>query len=201
MESRTFESGQALETPSGRAAHCATLSVILLSQGDRTDLERALGSITGHCRRLEAEIIVVRSAMGDDAKLLNDAYPSVVFLDAPAECSNGEMRSLGMDHACGDIVALRDDAAVGDGTWLGVFDITVGVIEELRTTDREVLLSAVSNDDVAMFERDRRRARALTTPSSIGGTRRDRRADSFHAPLSVPIEREGNGSSPQRREI
>jgi hypothetical protein len=201
MESRTFESGQALAIPSGRAAHCASLSVILLSQGDRTDLERALGSISGHCRRLEAEIIVVRSAMGDDARLLNAAYPSVKFLDAPAECSNGEMRSLGMDHAGGDIVALRDDAAVGDGAWLGVFDITVGVIEELRTTEMEVLMTAISDDDAAMFERDRRKARSLATPSSMGGSRRDRRSDPFHAPHSAPLELDGNGSSPQRHEI
>ena len=54
-ESREFDYSDEETTTAHRAAHCPKLSVVLLSDGDRTDLERALEAIAGRCRRLEAE--------------------------------------------------------------------------------------------------------------------------------------------------
>lgn len=160
---------------SRRGPHRPSLSVILLSQGDRGDLERALVSIAGRCRRMEAEIIVVREALLDDAKSLSAAYPSVTFLEAGEGCTGAQMRELGMQSARGDIVALRPDGAVGDGLFLEAFDQTVGTVEEHEPVEIEVPL-AVAMEAVAG---DRRRADGLVPPTSVSAPRR--RSDALRA--------------------
>lgn len=104
------------------------LSVVLLSGGTREELGRALASIGGRCRSLDAEVIVVRSTAPGESSLLGSDHPGVMFLEAPAGCTDQVMRDLGMGHATGDIIALRMDGAVGDGRWLEAFDATVGEV-------------------------------------------------------------------------
>jgi len=147
-----------------RAPHLPSLSVVLLSNGDRSDLERALAAVAGRCRRMEAEIIVVRDASTDDVDTLGSAYPSVTFLDVAAGTSSAYMREAGMARATGDIVALRLDGAVGDGVWLEAFDATVGCVDEAAPSDLELPMAS-GIDDAMVQGVDRRRGRAYLTPS------------------------------------
>lgn len=117
---------------------------------------------------MEAEIIVVREALLDDAPSLCAAYPSVTFLDAGEGCTSAQMRELGMQAARGDIVALRPDGAVGDGLFLEAFDATVGMVEEHPLVEIEVPMPVVMEQAVG----DRRRPESMVAPASVTGPRR-----------------------------
>lgn len=147
-----------------RAPHLPSLSLVLLSHGDRSELERALTAVAGRCRRMEAEIIVVRESSADDGATLAAAYPSVTFLEVPTGTASGSMRELGMNRATGDIVALRADGAVGDGLWLEAFDATVGTVEDLSPVEIEVPMVVAVDESVALAG-DRRRGRGYLAPS------------------------------------
>jgi hypothetical protein len=170
MSAQAGQEQQRVATVSRRAPHCPTLSVILLSQGDRMDLERALASVAGRCRRMEAQMIVVRSAATDDAATLSTAYPSVTFLEVPAGSDVTTMREIGMGQARGDVVALRLDGAVGDGMWLDAFCAMVGTVEEEHPLELEVALATSVEDHTPPGERRRARAgsyaAATLSPSS-----------------------------------
>lgn len=147
-----------------RAPHLPTLSVVLLSQGDRSALERALAAIAARCRRMEAEIIVVRPSTDDELATLGAAYPSVTFLGAPDGMASAQLREFGMSRATGDIVALRMDGAVGDGMWLDAFGGTVGCVDEGVMVEVEIPLAPVVEEAV-IAGGERRRGRAYLAPS------------------------------------
>ncbi|MEO6444097.1 MAG: hypothetical protein ABIZ91_20530 [Gemmatimonadaceae bacterium] len=155
-EYRERSNAEASPQPSRRAPHCPSLSVVLLSTGDRTSLERALEAIAGGCRRLEAEIVVVRSRMLEDAAMLRAAYPCVLFIDAQHDASSLEMRDIGARNVSGDIITFRMDVAVGDGSWLGAFESTVGSVSESLPLEIEVPLLAVAGDLPPEFARKSR---------------------------------------------
>lgn len=186
MEHRAFETGSHTN-PSKRAAHCASLSVIIVSAGDRANLERALSAIAVRCRRLEAEIIVVRMNVGDELRTLNAAYPSVLFIDAPQASTSVDMRELGMAYADGDIVSLRNDDAVGDGLWLSVFDAMVGIIDEPTMSDAEVAMTPTSDDSIAAFEQARRQGWGYVGPNSSADRHAPRRDASFVVSSLHPV--------------
>ncbi|MGQ0539519.1 MAG: hypothetical protein ACT4R6_11260 [Gemmatimonadaceae bacterium] len=67
-----------------------------------------------------AEVITI-SAGGDEVPgALSQAHPEVRFCFAPQGASEGQLRSLGMREATGDIVALRRVGEVDDLKWLDV---------------------------------------------------------------------------------
>lgn len=145
-------------TPSRRASYRPSLSVIVISAGDRRELESALAAVCARCRRMEAEVIVVRASGIEGVAPLTETYPHVTFVDAPANCSERDLRDIGMGVARGDIVALRTDTAAGDGSWLSAFHATVGTIDDERHVEVEVAL-AVSVEESAAGT-DRRRGRS-----------------------------------------
>lgn len=156
-----------------RAPHLPSLSVVLLSHGDRSELERALAAVAGRCRRMEAEIIVVRESSKEDLATLGAAYPSVTFLSVPQGTASAEMREAGMSAACGDIVALRQDGAVADGLWLEAFDATVGSVDSAGRMEAEVEVELSSGiDEPAAHAGDRRRGRSYLAPSVAASPKR-----------------------------
>lgn len=159
-------------TPSRRAAYRPLLSVIVLSMGDRRALERALAAVAGRCRRMEAEIIVVRARGGEGVGPLTELYPTVTFLDAPAECAERELREIGMGFAKGDIIALRMDGAIGDGAWLSAFHATVGTIDEDRPLEVEVALTVAVEETAVPTERRRNRSNSLTAAPAHAAQKR-----------------------------
>ena len=173
MSEHATRDEQERRTPSRRGQHRPSLSVVVLSQGDRSDLERALATIAGCCRRMEAEIVVVRSGRLEDTASLSDGYPCVTFLAAQPTDNAIGMRDVGMRYACGDIVVLRADNAVGDGVWLEALCNTVGTVEDGLQLETEIPIIAMVEDGQGPHER--RRARAYATPST--STTSKRRAD------------------------
>ena len=111
-----------------RGAH-ASLSVVLLSTGDTHVLRGSILALAPRCKALGAELIVV----GADAEIARDArfhqFSDLRFVRASEPSTLPAMRDVGMAQASGDIVALREDVAVGDGSWLEVFARCVGVTE------------------------------------------------------------------------
>jgi hypothetical protein len=136
-----------------RLAHAPSLSVIVLSEGSRDDLDRALMSIAPRCSSLGAEVIVVRQGIADSIVELNATHPGVIFLDAPKGSTSAAMREAGIDRASGDILALRMDGAVGDGRWLQAFDSTVSSPSTSGGREAARPLSPVVDDAIAARER------------------------------------------------
>lgn len=149
-----------------------SLSVILLSEGSRDDLDRALASIEPRCAMLGAEVIVVRQQIADDMIELNSTHPGVIFLDAPKGTTSAVMRETGIDRASGDILALRMDGAVGDGRWLQAFDGTVKAdVSHSRESARPI--AAVADDAIAA------RRTPAAAPAVSPNMSRERRSASF----------------------
>lgn len=171
-------------TPSRRAAYRPLLSVIMISTGDRRALEGALAAVFGRCTRMEAEVIVVRAGGVDAVAPLTDMYPKVVFVEAPADCSDRDLRDIGMGHAKGDIVSLRSDATVGDGAWLSAFHATVGTVDDERPMEVEVALAVSFEESGASADRRRPRTGqigAFGAPSSGANGASRRRSDTVRA--------------------
>lgn len=103
---------------SPRRGSSPLLSVVVASRSERHVLQGCLESLIDQCQRSRAEIVVARSAHGGDTAALAKLYPSVVFVEGPDTATVAELRSLGMNHSVGDIVALiEDDRSVHEG-WL-----------------------------------------------------------------------------------
>lgn len=148
----------------------ASLSVVLLSEGDCTALERALSCIASPCRRLDAEIVVVRAACPEQSVALDSAYPSVMFIEVPASSTLSERRELGISRAAGDIVAVKIDGDVDDSAWLHAFERVVATNDDVPALDREATPQAVRADDSA----ERRRMRAPRPVAMPAAARRER---------------------------
>ncbi|MCC6927933.1 MAG: hypothetical protein IT359_02970 [Gemmatimonadaceae bacterium] len=142
---------------------------MLLSDGDASALERALTCIASPCRRLSAEILVVRVDCPDQKRTLDAAYPGVHFIDVDASSTLSERRELGISRASGDIVAVKIDGEVGDSSWLRPFERVVVTSDDAPMLDRDATPAPVRADDSA--ERKRSRTGRPAVPAAA---RRDR---------------------------
>ncbi|HSA54621.1 MAG TPA: hypothetical protein VLE53_02905 [Gemmatimonadaceae bacterium] len=93
------------------------MSVVIVSTGDRGDLQRALGiaamSVPPGC-----ELIVVRSEpMMEDMRSMI-LRCGAVFVHVPASGNATGLRERGLLEASGDVVVLREDREILDGGWL-----------------------------------------------------------------------------------
>lgn len=167
---RVTEGAEMDRTEQGsRRLQGAALSVVLLSEGDCSALERALSCIASPCRRLDAEIVVVRAACGSQQIALESAYPSVRFIEVPLTSTLSERREIGISRAAGDIVAVKIDGEVGDSSWLHAFERVVGATEEVPMLDRDATPAAVRADESG----ERRRQRP-SRPAASAPARRER---------------------------
>ena len=106
--------------PAVRAGRCASLSVVVVSSGSALVAQRATQALKTASGGLPAQLIVV-SQDDDPAFAHGVECTGAEFVVAPAGCSRAEMCDLGMTRATGTIVAVRDDAAVGDASWLDAY--------------------------------------------------------------------------------
>jgi hypothetical protein len=67
---------------------------------------------------MSIEIVVARACPASEIGVLTKLYPAVSFVAAPPEATIPELRTLGMGHATGDVVALTDDHAIAGERWL-----------------------------------------------------------------------------------
>lgn len=104
--------------PQARNRSRPDVSVVLVSDGCWETTESSLDRVAARCRRMLAEVIVIRS--GDDSIPvgLQTAHPEVRFCSAPIGSSETQLRSIAMLEASGDIVALRRVADCRDAFWL-----------------------------------------------------------------------------------
>ena len=95
-----------------------SLSVILVSQGTRHDLERAVGLIASSIRTVQGQLIIVRRNPEPtlDSSLVDAGR--VEIIRATDDCARCDMLGMAMRAAEGDIVAVKDDLAVNDAEWL-----------------------------------------------------------------------------------
>jgi len=116
----------------GRGRHSGRkplLSIVVLSSGRESDLERALAYLSGATRRIAAELIVVRAE--DDAPtrerlaVMADSWDCVVRF-AESEAARAALIDVGMRAATGDIVTVREDSHCLEGDWLRPFAERIG---------------------------------------------------------------------------
>lgn len=108
-----------------RTEKCASLSVVVVSMGTPTDTRRATQTLGLASRDLGAQLIVVSHDAG--AALARSVESSgAQFVAAPPGSSRAEMCDLGMRHAKGSIVVVRDDDAVKDARWLDTYRAVLG---------------------------------------------------------------------------
>lgn len=101
-----------------RRGSTPTISVVIASNRERHLLQACIASLVDQCEQMNAEIVVARAATPPDAATLAKIYPTITFVDAPADATIPELRALGMSNAGGDIVALTEDHCVADERWL-----------------------------------------------------------------------------------
>jgi hypothetical protein len=112
--------GKQRSPASATTASSASLSVVVVSSGSVTDVQNAAKALKSASRDYRAQLIFVSR---DDDPAFIDAVErnGGEFVAAPAGSSRAEMCDLGMSHAHGLIVAVRDDVSVGNARWMDVY--------------------------------------------------------------------------------
>lgn len=100
------------------------LSIVLISVGSISYLDRALRMVLETPFYLETELVVVRTCSAEDEKAhlfrLSRQHGFSLEL-APAGCNRDVLADLGSRRASGDILSVRDDHVVSDDLWLKPF--------------------------------------------------------------------------------
>jgi hypothetical protein len=100
------------------------LSIVLISIGAVSFLDRVLQMVLETRFYLETELLVVRACGSDEEKAhlfrLSRQHGFVLEL-APAGASRDTLADLGSHRASGDIVTVKDDHVVVDDHWLSPF--------------------------------------------------------------------------------
>jgi len=87
-----------------------SLSAIVVSFNNEEQLGRCLSTLYGQAVDTESELIVVRA--GEPSSALKHSYPQIKWIQAPAGTTVPMMRTLAIQAALGDIVALTEDDCV-----------------------------------------------------------------------------------------
>ncbi len=95
------------------------VSVVVASFRAEKLLNSCLDSLLQQCADLGAELLVARAGTVGLAPL-QERWPTVRFIAAPAGSSIPELRGIGLEAALGDVVALTEDHCVASPDWLRV---------------------------------------------------------------------------------
>lgn len=108
------------------------LSIVLISRGSESDLERALLAVTDPGYALGAQVVVVREhpdgQVPAQVEQLVKTYAASLTVVAPGS-SRSAISDAAMHLVSGDIVAIREDVKLRDGDWLSAFHRSMGVTE------------------------------------------------------------------------
>ena len=91
--------------------------VVPCYNGSRT-IREALGSLTAQDITSPYEVIVVDSSSDGTDKIIREEFPAVDLVHREVKTLVGAARNLGLQRACGDIVAFFDADCVADPGWL-----------------------------------------------------------------------------------
>jgi hypothetical protein len=122
--------------PASKSGTGASLSVVVVSSGSVTVAQQAAQMLKAASADLDAQFILVAHA-DDPAFAISVEQTGAEFVAAPAGSSRAEMCDLGMMRANGTIVAVRDDVAIGDASWLDVYRRVVPARVALATAPVE----------------------------------------------------------------
>lgn len=106
--------------PGKKSNTYASLSVVVVSRGSSHESQRAAQALKTASSDLSAQLILV-SANSDPVLATNIEGSGAEFVAAPVGSTRAEMCDLGMRRAVGTIVAVRDDIAIGDASWLDAY--------------------------------------------------------------------------------
>lgn len=93
------------------------ISVVIVSTGDRADLQRAMAVVLDVAPPA-CQLIVVRSAPVPAEMEAMILRCGAVFVPAPMATDPAGLRARGLTAASGHVVALREDRQIHDGAWL-----------------------------------------------------------------------------------
>lgn len=96
-------------SPAARGRATPSLSVILISRRERAHLQAQLAQLVPQCGRAGADLIVARAADAAEIAALDKLFPDVLFVQAAADATDAQLRSLAMVQATGDVVTFGDD--------------------------------------------------------------------------------------------
>jgi hypothetical protein len=96
-----------------------TLSVIVASRLDRSDLEACLEALLPSCASVGAEVVVVRTGTSSEVTSLARVHGAARFVQAPHDATMRQLRGIGMAEATGDIVAITDEMGATPH-WIGL---------------------------------------------------------------------------------
>ena len=91
--------------------------VVFAYRNDRTIL-RAVGSLLDQDFDEPFEVIVVASGEGRTPELVRDRYPEVRIVESPVRLMPGGARNMGLEVACGDVVAFLEGDCVARPGWI-----------------------------------------------------------------------------------
>jgi GT2 family glycosyltransferase len=94
------------------------VSVVVASCHEPDMLAACLTSLEDQCARHHAEIIVARAVHGAEVAHLAERFPGVRWVAGDPQADVGQLRSLGLARAHGDIVALTEDHRAVGPNWL-----------------------------------------------------------------------------------
>ena len=125
-----------------RTGTIASLSVVVVSSGSVVDGKKAAAALTGASSDLAAQLIFVSQAT-DPGLVTTVERSGGEFLRAPVGSTRAEMCDIGMSHAHGSIVAVRDDVAVGDARWMDVYRNVLPARDEARVVAESVVMDTL----------------------------------------------------------
>ena len=139
---RSSSNGKQRTPASIRGGNSASLSVVIVSSGSAIESQRAAQVLKTASSDFSAQFILV-SQNGDPGLASTVELTGAEFVLAPKGSTRAEMCDLGMCRANGAIVAVRDDATVGDGRWLETYRAVLPRRETVSTPAESVVMDTL----------------------------------------------------------
>lgn len=95
-----------------------TLSVVIPSYCPNDDLFHCLASVLNQSIERPYDVLVVDSSPEDPTPFIHDRFPQVKVMHLKQRTLSGRARSIGAEHAEGDIVFFTDTDCIVDHNWM-----------------------------------------------------------------------------------
>ncbi len=93
------------------------LSIVIAAFNDISSLERCLSSLNAQTDEEDIEVIVASNYDQGTKEMIEKQFPRVKHLSLPADTTVPELRTQGISHSSGGIVAITEDHFIFDPNW------------------------------------------------------------------------------------
>lgn len=100
-----------------RSGERPKLSVVIAAFNNVSSLKRCLASLKGQGEGPDTEVIVVSNYNEEVNETIDGQFSHIRYLPCPSGTTVPELRTQGILHARGDIVALAEDHCIFDENW------------------------------------------------------------------------------------